>query len=151
MPCVPATLLAASEMNNFQFILHNEQSLSFQWCFSMDSVYTAVQQFRMYLRRNVMRRCPFSTFCLPWCHVHVLMWRCTVHSPGFLVSNNFWMFCGVSRRFDKFPHHDVAGHIPAKLFTFRSQTEGLEWRTVDVLGIKMDSFMFYYGRRKVVI
>ena len=36
--CVPA-----SDMNNFQFIFNNEQSMSFHWGFSMDSVYIAVQ------------------------------------------------------------------------------------------------------------
>ena len=50
------------QMNNFQLILNNEQSMSFQWCFSMDSdsVYKAVQ--------NVFKaefNEAFCTFCLP--------------------------------------------------------------------------------------
>ena len=59
------------------------------------------------------------------------------------------MFCRVSRHFDKFPHHDVAGHILTKLFTLDlKMTAGFAYSGCFeiVLRIKMDIFMFYYGR-----
>ena len=107
---------ALREMNNFQFIFHNEQSVSFHWCFSMDS--DSVQY--------VLRAEFNEAFSVQ--HFLLAMMPCT--QSRLFLSNNFWMFCWVSRHFDKFPHHDVAGHIPAKLFTLDLKLtawSGLQW------------------------
>ena len=72
--CVPA-----SDMNNFQFIFNNEQSMSFHFTeVFLNGLWLSLYSssiFSMYLRRNLMRRCAFCSFCLPSCHVQ--------HSPGF--------------------------------------------------------------------